>query len=80
MPAKWLWGSLACLWENQCLISLKGDRGGFGESILKRNVFSEALAIAFSTAILKIDYATVQIALLTNLLVECPLLVTVLRL
>ena len=50
---------------------------GFGESIQKWNVFREALAITFPTAILHIDYTFVHIALLTNLLVRCPLLVTV---
>ena len=33
--------------ENQWKISPKGDRGEFGESMLKKNVFSEVLAIAF---------------------------------
>ena len=62
--------------DNQCYASLKGSRGGFGESIRKRKVFSEALAIAFPTAILQIDYPAVHIASLTNLLVGCLVLVT----
>ena len=57
--------------DNLCDASLQGDRGSFGESIRKRNVFSEPLTIAFSTAILQnVDYSTVHIALLTNLLVR----------
>ena len=64
--------------DNQCYTSLKGGRGGYGESIiLKLKVFSEALGIAFLTAILQnFDYATVHILLLTNLLVGCLVLVT----
>ena len=79
--------SCTCIWmsllnrhqifiDNQCYASLKGSRGGFGESIRKRKVFSEALAIAFPTAILQIDYPAVHIASLTNLLVGCLVLVT----
>ena len=58
--------SCTCIWmsplnrhqifiENQCYASLKGGGGGFGESIQKRKVFSEALAMAFPTAILQMD-------------------------
>lgn len=64
--------------ENQFLTSPNGDRGGFGESKAKQNLFSEGLAIAFPIAILQIDYATAHITLLTNLLVGCQFLVTVL--
>lgn len=69
----------SCTWLLLLKRSLKGDRGGFGESILKRNVFSEALATLFPTAILQIDYTTVHIALSTNPLVWWPLLVTILN-
>ena len=36
---------------------------GFGESILKRNVLSEAIATLYPTAILQIDYTTVHCAI-----------------
>ena len=61
--------------DNQCYASLKADQGGFVESIRKQKVFSEAPAIVYPTAILQIDYATVHIALLKNLLVGCLVLV-----
>ena len=66
--------------ENQFLTSPKGDREGWGvgESKAKQNLFSEGLAIAFPIAILQIDYGTAHITLLTNLLVGCQFLVTVL--
>ena len=53
------------------LIFIEGGSRGFGESKLKRNVFSdsEALAIVFPTAIVQIDYTNVHITLLTNVLV-----------
>ena len=70
------WKTYEIQWSS---VSLKGDRGGFGESILKRNVFSEALATLFPTAILQIDYTAVHIALSTNPLVWWPLLVTILN-
>lgn len=57
--------------DNQCFAALKGDREGFGESILKRKVFRETLAIVSSNLL----HATVHIALLTNLLVGCLVLV-----
>ena len=63
---------------NQCLSSPKRVRGVCGESILKQNVFNEALAMAFPIAILQIEYVTVHIALSTNLLVGYSLFVRVL--
>ena len=57
--------------EPLMLSFLEGGSRGFGESKLKRNVFSdsEALAIVFPTAIVQIDYTNVHITLLTNVLV-----------
>ena len=57
--------------DNQCYASLKGVEGVLVKIYKKRKVFSEALAMAFPTAILQMDYAAVHIALLTNLLVGC---------
>ena len=44
------------------LIFTEGGLREVGESILKQDEFSEALAIVFPTAILQIDYTSVHIA------------------
>ena len=64
----------------QRLASLKGDRGGFCERILKRNVFSKALAIVFPSVTAYMYGCVIDLKnILPNLLFGWPLLVTVYR-